>query len=131
MYERWTMTPMTPAEIALMDEDEAEMNSMGLYAMDTTIGELAQIGAGTTCGTVGNTCFVGIASYSNGKYSKRKVKCWIDTSLTPPEVSGMVHIKIQTETTAEKIDDLATNFGGSLRYNDGSPFPGFIDFEVE
>lgn len=125
------MTPLNPTEIALMDEDETEMNGMGFYAVDTTIGELAQIGAGTSCGSVGNTCFVGIASYSKGKYEKRKVKCWINTLLTPPEVSGMVHIKIQTETTAEKIDDLAGNFDGSLRYDGSSPFPGFIDFEVE
>lgn len=125
------MTPLNSSDIAMMDENETEMNSNGYYAVDTTISELAQLGAGTACGRVGNTCFVGIASYSNGKYAKRKVKCWINTQNNPPDVNGMVHIKIRTETTAEKIDDLASTFNGSLRFNGGSPFTMFIDFEVE
>lgn len=123
------MTPMSQSDMDMFDEVDFLLQE-GYQAVDITIGELAALGAGTVCGSVGNKCF----TFMVPKYEKRKVKCWFhpnEPNGCGPSVNGMVHIKVQTETTAEKIEHLADKGGGSLRFEGESVFEGYMEFEVE
>ena len=122
---RGKMRNLTQQEIyeALADNGEEEE---GCIAIETTIGELANLGASTLCGITGNNCFQTLADKG---YDKRKCRGWYD--LVTKDVCGMFHIKIQTDKTAEKISSMAGEAGGSLRYSGDSLWNGFKEFEIE
>lgn len=127
------MRPLTANEIALLDEAQLEMEDEGYYPVEVTIGELAALDVETICGRIGNSTFALLASKG---YKHRKCRGWLKTN--PPlyegwgrAVSGMFHIKIQTEKTALKIEHLADIANGSLRFDGKSCFEGFMVFEIE
>lgn len=145
----------------LDDNGESEE---GAVAVEVTIQELADMDAGTCCGTCGNSCFKALAAKG---YGHRKCRGWL--TMTPattsaekfvewtkknpvppskqkladerlaailkfnnkPEVSGMFHIKIQTEKTAEKVSKIVGEAGGSLRFDGPSGWDGYMEFEIE
>lgn len=137
------MRNLTPEEIeeALDDNGESEA---GYIAVETTVQELADLGVGTACGSVPNQTFKALADKG---YGHRKCRGWFNRAPTPlppgesetfpkgitfgPEVSGMFHIKIQTDKTAEKIERIASDAEGSLRFEGPSNWDGFMEFEIE
>jgi hypothetical protein len=141
------MRNLTQKEIDESFDSFGFIESEGYTAIESTIGELATLGVGTACGTVGNQCFDYLASKG---YKHRKVRGWLDLAenkerghqyqgaqkFTDPsrrELNGgeMILIKIQTETTAEKIERLAGYGDGSLRFNAPANLPGYMEFETE
>jgi hypothetical protein len=54
-------------------EDNGESSDSGAIAVEATVQELADLGAGTECGTIGNTCFKALAEKG---YGHRKVRGW-------------------------------------------------------
>ena len=100
---------------------------------EATIQELADLRVETYCGNHGNQPF---ALLSQKGYGKRK--CRGSMVLAPnPEgrglmVGGMFFIKIQTDKTAEKIEKIVNDAGGSFRYDDGEcGWEGYKQFEIE
>ena len=124
------MRSLTQQEIDMLDEDSMDM--IGYSPVEITIGELADMNVETACGIEPNNTFQALAAK---KYNKRKCRCWLSDvpidGRTNRIVNGMFHIKIQTETTAEKIELIADNAGGSLRFDSESIFEGFMVFEIE
>ena len=129
------MRNLTQEEIeeALDDNGEAEE---GCVAIEATVQELADMAVGTGCGEFGNQVFRELATKG---YQHRKCRGWFEKkknalSSTEPYVGvvvGMFHIKIQTDETAEKIERIASDAGGSLRYSGDSLWDGFKEFEIE
>jgi hypothetical protein len=118
-----------------MDEDPQEALEEGEVAIEATIQELADLGVETFCGSHGNKAFKALADKG---YGKRKCIGWffenprpIDGEVRAPYIFGMFHIKIQTDETAEKIQKIAGEAEGSLRYNGDSMWEGFKEFEIE
>ena len=130
------MRALTQQEIDMLDEDSMDM--IGYSPVEITIGELADMNVETACQVLGefligrNYPFQALAAK---KYNKRKCRCWLSDvpidGRTNRIVNGMFHIKVQTETTAEKIEIIASNAGGSLRFDSESIFEGFMVFEIE
>lgn len=108
---------------ALNETDDAQP---GDAPFEATIGELAALGYGTACGAVPNTAFAALAAKG---YQHRKVRSYLNQA--DKTVGTMIHIKIQTERTAEKVERIAAQGGGSLRFDSESQFPGFMMFETE
>jgi hypothetical protein len=54
-------------------EDNGESSDSGAIAVEATVQELADLGAGTECGTIGNTCFKALAAKG---YGHRKCRGW-------------------------------------------------------
>jgi hypothetical protein len=50
---------------------------------------------------------------------------------TTPQVTGMFHIRIQTDKTAEKVSRIAGEAEGSLRFSGDSLWEGYKEFEIE
>lgn len=124
------MRTLTPDEISQLDEIEADMKEDGYSPIEATIGELADLKVGTSCGQVGNTCFVELAK----NYKHRLVRGWLSDKPIGNEamhLNGMVHIKMQTESTAEKLSRIADRGNGSLRFEGESVFENFMSFEIE
>lgn len=143
------MRNLTQEEINLALDDNGEKEE-GAIAIEATVQELADLDAGTCCGTVGNHTFKALAEKG---YGHRKCRGWFLAKPTPmtqeqweslqgvgtvpaadqsrPQVWGMFHIKIQTEKTAEKVERIAGEASGSLRYNGESNWEGFQEFEIE
>ena len=106
-------------------ENDRILKDEGFIMVKTTIGDLAVLEVGTSCGTVGNTCFVPLAK----KHGGRQVICWFHP--TKKEVNGMPLIACN-EKEAENIEEIASNKGdGSLRANGKAKLAGFYEFEVE
>jgi len=90
------MRNLTQTEIDLaLDSNDAQDGAC--VAIEATIQELADLGVGTICGTVGNKCFKVLADKG---YGHRKCRGWYNAK--DRVVDGMFYIKIQTEKTAEK-----------------------------
>jgi len=126
---------LTADEIEAMDGDPQDALENGEVAIEATIQELADLGVGTACGHVGNKAFKALADKG---YGKRKCRGWFCKNPIPingqtedPYVNGMFHIKIQTDKTAEKIERISGEAGGSLRYEGDSSWEGFKEFEIE
>jgi hypothetical protein len=121
---------LTKEEIAVLDwSSDMEQSAI---AVETTIAELAEVDAGTDCGMVGNSCFRYLAEKG---YKHRKCRGWFIPGPSvygdKPVVTGMFHIKIQTEETAKKVERLAAKGGGSLRFDGESEWDGYMVFEIE
>ena len=119
------MRDLTQEEINTALDDNGEKEE-GCIAIETTVQELADLGVGTCCGHTGNQVFKVLADKG---YKHRKCRGWYDES--GKVVVGMFHIKIQTDNTAEKIENIASKAGGSLRLNGDSLWEGFKEFEIE
>jgi hypothetical protein len=127
---RRPMRNLTDEEIDLMDEIREDEETEGFFAVETTIQELADIGAETCCGHFGNKCFAYLASHG---YRSRKCRGWLNPNDADRGalVGGIFHIRIQTDKTAEKIENLAADVHGSLRFDGDSIFEGYKVFEIE
>lgn len=119
------MRNLTIEEIEEALDDNGETED-GCIAIEATVQELSDLKVGTTCGTKGNSCFVKLAEKG---YAHRKCRGWFDEKTK--EIVGMCHIKIQTDKTAEKIEKIAAEAGGSLRFNGDSLWEGYKEFEIE
>ena len=102
--------------------------------IEAKVSELSALGIGTACG--GPWTF---DILNNNGYPHRKVRGYLvdDAAEGRRYLTGMIYIKIQTETTAEKIETLAGTCGSYLRW-DGEADPsitptlaGFMVFEDE
>ena len=107
-----------------------------MIPVETTVGELAELNASCACGGVPFQ-----AAVDKG-YGKRKVRGWfgverndytaipapdeLDYSVNKPIMMGMIHIKIQTEKTAEKLGEIL-----GIRFEGESGWDGFMVFEDE
>jgi hypothetical protein len=102
--------------------------------IEAKVSELSAANIGTACG--GPDTF---HILNNHGYPHRKVRGYLvdDAEEGRSYLTGMVYIKIQTETTAEKIENLIGNHGSYLRWDceaDPSATPtlaGFMVFEDE
>lgn len=94
--------------------------------METTFGELAELGYRTRCGSLENKAFKAV---SDAGFSDRIVRCWVNES--DKFVSGVVMVSMSNHDEALRIEDAAFSAGGSLRFNGDSPVEGFLEFEVE
>lgn len=151
------MRNLTAEEIDKALDDNGEPED-GFVAIEARVEELAAIGAGTACGKVGNHCFVALAAKGYGKrmcrgwFCENPMKAALDTldttgntpemaaervaSIkaswpTTPQVTGMFHIRIQTDKTAEKVSRIAGEAEGSLRFSGDSLWEGYKEFEIE
>ena len=137
------MRKLTEEEIRQALEDTGETDE-GAVAVETTIQELADLGAGTYCGIIGNACFKALADKG---YGHLKCRGWYlaATWILPPNepsglihgyrernsaVTGMFHIEIQ-DVKAEDVEDIVSEAHGSLRSGGKSKWDGFAEFEVE
>jgi len=98
----------------------------GCIAVESSVGELGGVGAGTICGDVGNSCFKALA---DAGYAGRSVRGWYNAKEN--SVYGMFHIQCYDEQDAEKISEITESAGGSLRPEESSIFLGFWEFEIE
>lgn len=136
------MRNLTPEEILEGELDDGA-DDLGYTAVEARIQELADLNVGTACGIRGNTCFKTLAAKG---YGHRKCRGWLKLVPDPkyaeeveawgkgedgPNVTGMFHIKIQTEQTGEKVERIAGDGDGSLRFDGPSPFEGYMIFEIE
>jgi len=119
------MRKLTQAEIDIALDDNGEKDD-GAVAIEATVGELAALGVGTCCGRVGNKTFQVLADKG---YQHRKCRGWFDEK--DKVVVGMFHIKIQTDKTAQKVEESVCSAGGSLRHNGDSMWGGYKEFEIE
>ena len=135
------MRRLTEAEVdeALDGNGEAEIP---MIPVETTVQELADLDASCACGGVNFR-----EAVAKG-YGKRKVRAWfgvereaksldeakgifvksddLDFSVNRFYVAGMIHIKIQTEKTAEKLGEIL-----GIRFEGESGWDGFMVFEDE
>ena len=135
------MRRLTKVEIceALDENGEAELP---MLPVETTVQELADLDASCACGGVNFK-----EAVAKG-YGKRKVRAWfgmerdeksldeakgkfvkatdLDYSVNRFYVAGMIHIKIQTEKTAEKLGEIL-----GIRFEGESGWDGFMVFEDE
>jgi hypothetical protein len=102
--------------------------------IEAKVSDLAAANIGTACG--GPWTF---DILNNNGYPHRKVRGYLvdDAEEGRSYLTGMIFIKIQTETTAEKIETLVDQHGSYLRW-DGETDPsitptlaGFMVFEDE
>jgi hypothetical protein len=131
------MRNLTAEEIKQALDDNGESEN-GAVAIEATVKELADIETETACGKYGNKTFKALVDKG---YEHRKCRGWfIDKSKlemcgekdrNAPMVLGMFHIKIQTDKTAEKVEKIASDAGGSLRFNGDSLWEGYKEFENE
>ena len=119
------MRKLTQVEVDEALDDNGEQEE-GAVAIEATVSELAGLGVGTCCGGTGNKTFQALADKG---YQHRKCRGWYDEK--DKVVLGMFHIKIQTDKTAEKIEQIASEAGGSLRFNGDSLWDGYKEFEIE
>jgi len=108
-----------------------------MIPVETTVGELAELNASCACGGVP------FQEAVDKGYGKRKVRGWfgidrtlvefgqpepneLDYSVNKPIMMGMIHIKIQTEKTAEKVGEIL-----GIRFEGESGWDGFMTFEDE
>ncbi len=106
-------------------EDNGEQQD-GAIPIETTVQELADLKAGTCCGSIGNQAFNALANFG---YNYRICKGWFDKKENV--VLGMFHIQSDSEEDAECISTIVSEVHGSLRFNDKSKLPGFMEFEIE
>lgn len=114
----------------------------GMLPVETTVQELADLDASCACGGVN------FKEAAIKGYAKRKVRGWfgvereaksldeakgifvkgddLDFSVNRFYMAGMIHIKIQTEKTAEKIGEIL-----GIRFEGESLWDGFMTFEDE
>ena len=108
----------------------------GMLPVETTVQELADLDASCACGGIN------FKEAAIKGYAKRKVRGWFGverndyTAIPAPDdldysvnrfyMSGMIHIKIQTEKTAEKIGEIL-----GIRFEGESLWDGFMTFEDE
>ena len=133
------MRRLTDAEVneALDGNGEA---AEGMIPVETTVQELADLDASCACGGVNFK-----EAVAKG-YGHRKVRGWfgverddyttatagrvepsdLDYSINRFYMMGMIHIKIQTEKTAEKLGDIL-----GIRFDGESGWDGFMTFEDE
>ena len=138
------MRKLTEEEIKQALEDTGETDE-GAVAVETTIQELADLGAGTYCGTIGNTCFKALADKG---YGHLKCRGWYLTATWAlpqkelpgliqgyregnPAVMGTFHIEAQDALKVEDVENIVSEAQGSLRSGGKSKWDGFVEFEVE
>jgi hypothetical protein len=108
---------------------------LSMIPVETTVVELAELNASCACGGVSFQKAV------DAGYGHRKVRGWfgidralaefgepdeLDYSVNKAIMSGMIHIKIQTEKTAEKVGEIL-----GIRFEGESRWDGFMVFEDE
>jgi predicted DNA-binding WGR domain protein len=122
-------TKLTQAQIDVALDDNGESED-GLFAIETTVDDLAANGIGTSCGRVGNTCFTQV---KKAGFGARKCRGWYDDGSRHDEkaVCGMFHIECSSDAEAEKIGNVAGVGHGSLRPEGPSLWKGFYVFEIE
>ena len=126
------MRLLTSVEVdeALDGNGEAEM---AMLPIEATVQELADLDTSCACGGVN------FKEAAMKGYAHRKVRGWfgierevnttasdLDYSVNRFYMAGMIHIKIQTEKTAEKIGEIL-----GIRLNGESLWDGFMEFEDE
>jgi len=130
------MRNLTQAEIEQALDDNGEQED-GAVAIEATVKELADIGTETACGTYGNKTFQALVDKG---YQHRKCRGWFidketskrgDADRDAPVILGMFHIKAKTDKTGEKIERIAGEAGGSLRFSGDSLWEGYKEFENE
>ena len=119
------MRDLTQVEIDVALDDNGEADE-GCVAIETTVGELAALGAQTVCGESGNCCFAELAKQG---FADRFARGWFYRAEN--EVWGMFHIECADEAEAEAISEIAYEGGGSLRPSGKSLWGGFWEFEIE
>ena len=140
------MRELTSPEIEQALDDNGETEE-GCVAIEATVQELADLKTDTDCGHWGNQTFKALADkgYGNlvcrGWFNKTPYQMtqgeWErlggkgPVRIVSPQVCGMFHIKTTTNMTAEKVENIAEQAGGSLRHDGDSRWEGFKEFEIE
>ena len=122
------MRDLTEQEIEMALDDNGESEE-GAIAVETTVGELSQVGAGTVCGRVGNKAWEALAE----RFGNRRVRGWHyrdDRDIAGNNMTGMIHIEAMKKESWS-ISSLAEEEDGVLRPNGKSLWPGFFEFENE
>lgn len=97
--------------------------------IEAQVRELSGLNVGTACG--GPDTF---HILNNHGYSARRVRGYLidwDASEARRYLVGMIWIKIQTENTAYKIEDILDRHGSALRFDGPADDTGFMVFEDE
>jgi hypothetical protein len=126
----------------MRDLTEQEISVINLHGGDTPdypgkwieaqVKELSGLNVGTACGGADTFHIL-----NNHGYPHRKVRGYLvdDAAEGRSYLTGMIYIKIQTETTAEKIETLLDQHGSYLRWDSeadpSTTLTGFMVFEDE
>ena len=100
--------------------------------IEATVQELANLKVETACGSHGNHPFEALVAKGYGNRKCRSYMIPATNDERGPMVVGMFFMKIQTDKTAEKVEKIVSDAGGSLRYDDGEcGWEGYKMFEIE
>jgi|WetSurMetagenome_2_1015567.scaffolds.fasta_scaffold214513_2 hypothetical protein len=124
---------LTREEIDVALDDNGESGE-GCVAVEMTLRELGERGAGTSCGFSGNVAFLALGLFFRGcdeEDKTRRVRGWWYESGNV--MCGMIHIECDSDEMAEEIREVAymAGAGGSLRPDGKSLWGGFYEFESE